>query len=60
MGKKTLGLNSSAQDVLTCPGSSKKEAHAQAERERIAEKKVQAVVNKAQKEVAKAEQTFTG
>ena len=35
-----------------------KEAHAQAERERIAKKKVQVVVNKAQNEAAKAEQTL--
>ena len=35
-----------------------KEAHAQAERERIAEKKVQAAINKAQKEAAKAERAL--
>src|SRR5947207_15911046 len=35
-----------------------KEAHAQAERERIAEKKVQATINKAQKEAAKAERAL--
>ena len=42
-----------AQDL-----QNEKEAHAQAEGERIAEKKVQAVINKAQKEAAKAERAL--
>src|SRR6266480_2518895 len=35
-----------------------KETHTQAERERIAKKKIQVVINKAQKEAAKAEQAL--
>ena len=46
------------QQAWDLPSQNEKEAHAQAERERIAKKKVQVVVNKAQNEAAKAEQTL--